>query len=40
MNTKTNAKGAITAITYPNATAEMALLDCENFITAARMVDK
>jgi hypothetical protein len=39
MNAKRNAKGAITAITHPNMTAEMAL-QCRNMIiTAARTVD-
>ena len=40
MNTKRNSKGAITAITHPNATAEMALQYLDIIITAARMVDK
>jgi len=40
MNTKRNAKGAITAITHPNATAEMALQYRDIIITEARMVDK
>jgi hypothetical protein len=40
MNTKRDRKGAITAITHPNATAEMPLLSREIIITAPRMVDK
>jgi hypothetical protein len=40
MNTKRNAKGAITAITHPNSTAEMALHYRDIIITAARTVDK
>jgi len=40
MNAKRNAKGAITAITHPNATAEMALQYHDIIITAARTVDK
>jgi len=40
MNARRNAKGAITAITNQNATAEMALLYCDIIITAARTVDK
>jgi len=40
MNVKRNAKGAITTITYPNATTEMALQYCDMSITAARTVDK
>jgi len=40
MNTKRNAKGAITAITHPNATAEMAMQYCDIIITAARTVDR
>jgi len=40
MNAKRNAKGAITAITHPNATAEMALQYRDIIITAARTVDK
>jgi len=40
LNAKRNAKGAITEITHPNATAEMALLSCDIIITAARTVDK
>jgi len=39
MNAKRNAKGAITAITHPNAKAEMALQYRDIIITAARMVD-
>jgi len=39
MNAKRNAKGAITAITHPNATAEMALYYRDIIITAARTVD-
>jgi len=39
MNAKRNAKGAIAAITHPNATAEMALQYCDIIITAARTVD-
>jgi len=40
MNAERNAKGAITAITHPNATAEMALQYRDIIITAARTVDK
>ena len=40
MNAKWNAKGAITAITHPNATTEMALQYRDIIITAARTVDK
>jgi hypothetical protein len=40
MNAKRNAKGAITAITHPNATAEIALQYCDIITTAARTVDK
>jgi len=40
MNAKRNAKGVITAITHPNATAEIALQYCDIIITAARTVDK
>jgi hypothetical protein len=40
MNTTRNAKGAITAITHPNATAEMALTYHDIIRTAARTVDK
>ena len=40
MNAKRNAKGAITAITHPNATAEMALQYRDIIITAARTVNK
>jgi len=40
MNAKRNAKGAITAITHPNATAEMAMQYCDIIITAARTVDR
>jgi len=40
MNAKNNVQGAITAITDPNATAEMALQYRPIIITAARMVDK
>jgi len=40
MNAKRNAKGEITAITNPNATAEMALQNRNIIITAARTVDK
>jgi len=40
MNAKRNAKGAITEITHPNGTAEMALHYRDIIITAARMVDK
>jgi len=40
MNAKRNAKGAITAITHPNETAEMALPYRDIIITAARTVDK
>jgi len=40
MNAKWNAKGTITAITHPNATAEMALQYRDVITTAARTVDK
>lgn len=40
LHTKRNAKGAITAITHPNAAAEMALLYSNIIITAARTVEK
>ena len=40
MNAKRNAKSAITAITHPNATAEIALQYSDIIITAARTVDK
>jgi len=40
MNAKRNAQGAITAITHPNATGEMAQQYCDIIITAARTVDK
>jgi hypothetical protein len=40
INAKRNAKGAITAITHPNKTAEMALQYLNIIMTAARMVDK
>jgi hypothetical protein len=40
MNTKRNAKGAITVITHLNATAEMALQYRDIIITVARTVDK
>jgi len=40
MNAKRNAKGAITAITHPNATAEMDLQYRNMIITAARTVNK
>jgi len=40
MNAKRNAKGAITAITHPNAAAEMALQYRELIITAAGTIDK
>jgi len=40
MNAKRNAKGAITAITHPNATAEMALQYADMIIAAASSVDK
>jgi hypothetical protein len=40
MNARRNAKGAITAITHQNATAEMALQYRDIIITAARTVDK
>ena len=39
MNAKRNANGTITAITHPNATAEMALQYRDIIITAAGMVD-
>ena len=40
MNARRNAKGAITAITHPNATADMALQYHDILITAARTVNK
>jgi len=40
MNTKTNAKGAITAITHANATSELGLQYSDPIIPAARTVDK
>jgi len=40
MNAKRNGKGTITAITHPNATAEMALQYRDIIIKAARSVDK
>jgi hypothetical protein len=40
MNANRNAKGAITAITHPNARAEMALQYRDIIVTAARTVDK
>jgi outer membrane biosynthesis protein TonB len=40
MNAKRNARGAITAITHPNATAWMAVHYRDIIITAARTVDK
>jgi len=40
MNATRNAKGAITAITHPNATADTARQYCDIIITAARSVDK
>jgi hypothetical protein len=40
MNGKRNDKGAITAITYPNAIAEIALHYRVMIITAARMVNR
>jgi len=40
MNARRNAKGAITAITHQNATAEMAMWYRDIIITAARTVDK
>jgi len=40
MNTKRNAKGAMTTIMHPNATAEMALHYRDIIITAARTVHK
>ena len=40
MNAKRNAKGAITAITHPNATADIALQNRDIIINAARTVDK
>jgi len=39
MNNKRNAKGAISEITHPNATAEMAMLYRDIIITAASTVD-
>jgi len=40
MNAKSNAKGAITAITHLNATAEMAMQYCDIIITAVRTVHR
>jgi len=40
MNAMRNAKGAITAITHQNATAEMAMQYREIVIRAARTVDR
>jgi hypothetical protein len=40
MNTRRNAKGAITTITHQNATQEMALLYGDIIITSARTVNK
>jgi len=40
MNARRNAKGAITAITHQNATAEMAMQYRDIIITAARTVDR
>ena len=40
MKAKRNAKGAITAITHPNATAEIAMQDLDIIIIAARTVDR
>jgi len=40
MNPRRNAKGAITAITHQNATAEMALCYRDIIMTATRSVDK
>jgi hypothetical protein len=40
MNAKRNAKGTITAITHPNATAELAMQYRDIIITAARTVDR
>jgi len=40
LNAKRNPMGGITAITNPNATAEMALQYRDIIITAARTVDK
>jgi hypothetical protein len=40
MNSKRNAKGAITAITHPNATAGMAMQYRDIIIPAARTVDR
>jgi hypothetical protein len=40
MNANRNAKGVITAIMHPNATAEIALQYCAIIITAVRTVDK
>ena len=39
MKAKRNAKGAIPALTHPNATAEIALQYREIIITAARTID-
>jgi hypothetical protein len=40
MNVKRNAKGAITAITHPNATAELAVQSHDMIITASRTFNK
>jgi len=40
INTRMNVKGTITALTYQNPTAEMALLFRDIIIQAARTVDK
>ena len=40
MNARRNAKGGIMAITYQNATADMALRYCDISIPAARTVDQ
>jgi hypothetical protein len=40
MNAKRNAKGALTAITHPNARAEMPLQFRNTIITAVRTVNK
>jgi len=40
MNAKRNAKGTITAILHPNATADMAMQFSDFVTTAARTVDR
>jgi len=39
INSKHNARGAITALTHQNATAAMTLTDCDSFITTACTVN-